>query len=351
MQNSAIVNRNRKNAQASTGPITPAGKSRSRSNALRHGLTANPATGVAESPIVFERLLQTLYKDFQPRSMIEQALVHKIANCIWRQQRAARIEAAVTAQAVDAVVPARAEVQSWVASIHGKWNIESREEPETDQMRVCHGIKTKLILFRPHLEWLDLSRHQDIMKCGAAITAMMVMIESLMDLLVRVPDSFHRDRCEQLSWPLGDGPWFPASIDADFPDAYPNCTEIQRLIGEARKRPVAAPVPPKLVRMVKSRLEVLHDQSMACEEPYFSQTWEHRQAAAMLPKARLLDKMIRYEVHADRSLYRALEQLAKMRGATVERLAASLTGTAPDGTTVQLTGERTVWHPPADGAG
>src|SRR5215207_603780 len=90
-----LIARNRRNAVASTGPRTPAGKALSRRNAVRHGLTANPAAGVVEDPRVFERLLAGVAGRLQPADPIEAALVHRIATAIWRQQRAVTAETAL----------------------------------------------------------------------------------------------------------------------------------------------------------------------------------------------------------------------------------------------------------------
>jgi hypothetical protein len=42
------IDANRRNARKSTGPITDVGKQRSRSNAVRHGLTVETAIGALE---------------------------------------------------------------------------------------------------------------------------------------------------------------------------------------------------------------------------------------------------------------------------------------------------------------
>lgn len=65
--------------------------------------------------------------------------------------------------------------------------------------------------------------------------------------------------------------------------------------------------------------------------------------AALLPDAATLDRLIRYESHADRSLHRALETLAKLRGATIETIAAKMTGQTEDGADYEIRGERTQW--------
>ena len=109
-----IVERNRRNAAGSTGPRTVEGKRRSRRNSLKHGLCANPTAGVVEEPERFRELHAALVERVQPRDVIEEGLVHRIAVSLWRLQRAARADAAATEGAVRAVVPHREQVQAWI---------------------------------------------------------------------------------------------------------------------------------------------------------------------------------------------------------------------------------------------
>ena len=87
---------NRRNAQHSTGPRTAAGKSRSRRNALKHGILSSvllirngysPEDGEA-----FEALLNDLVSDLAPVGTLEEMLVEKIAVCMWRERRGLQCE-------------------------------------------------------------------------------------------------------------------------------------------------------------------------------------------------------------------------------------------------------------------
>ena len=68
------INANRRNAQKSTGPRTPEGKARVRFNALKHGMLAKsiilPGKENFESREEFDFLLQSLFDDLQPLSLI-----------------------------------------------------------------------------------------------------------------------------------------------------------------------------------------------------------------------------------------------------------------------------------------
>ncbi len=87
---------NRRNSRKSTGPRTARGKSRSRLNALKHGVLASQAViatceGRAERR-AFEELVEGFALDFCPVGTFEQVLVQQIAACVWRQGRLLRFE-------------------------------------------------------------------------------------------------------------------------------------------------------------------------------------------------------------------------------------------------------------------
>lgn len=93
----ARVERNRKNAQASTGPRTKKGRQAVRWNALKHGLLAAevviPEGDVQEDPAEFRLLFSQLVRDLQPVGTLEEILVERIAVSYWRLRRALRAEA------------------------------------------------------------------------------------------------------------------------------------------------------------------------------------------------------------------------------------------------------------------
>jgi hypothetical protein len=90
---------NRKNAQHSTGPRTPAGKQRSSLNALRHGLTARTAILPTEDPAAFQLHIQRFLDEYQPATPTETQLVHELANTAWRLNRIPYLEADLLSRA------------------------------------------------------------------------------------------------------------------------------------------------------------------------------------------------------------------------------------------------------------
>jgi hypothetical protein len=130
---------NRRNAQLSTGPKTEEGKSRSRGNALKHGILASAVLVTegkgAESSAEFEELMEGLLRDRAPIGALEDVLVEKIAVCLWRQKRALRCEAGLIGRAF---APDRNEFEEDLAATFGnKPNLE--REAIQDHLRVPLG--------------------------------------------------------------------------------------------------------------------------------------------------------------------------------------------------------------------
>lgn len=111
MTSDAQRSANRRNALAATGPVTPAGRERSRLNRLRHGLTARAVMVLPdEDGEAFERLLEAMHSDLSPGDGLQEQLVERAALLFWRLARAARLETALFAYR--AMVDGRARIRS-----------------------------------------------------------------------------------------------------------------------------------------------------------------------------------------------------------------------------------------------
>jgi hypothetical protein len=89
------ITANQRNARRSTGPKTPEGKAVVRLNALRHGLLAREVVLPGEDADAFEALWNQVRADLLPVGPIEQLLVDRIVNAMWRLRRLARTETAL----------------------------------------------------------------------------------------------------------------------------------------------------------------------------------------------------------------------------------------------------------------
>jgi hypothetical protein len=86
------IEANRRNAQRSTGPITEAGKHRSRRNAVRHGLCAETVVGTLEDIEDYKGFEAAIIADYDAETAVERELVLRLASLFWRIRRTTAIE-------------------------------------------------------------------------------------------------------------------------------------------------------------------------------------------------------------------------------------------------------------------
>jgi hypothetical protein len=87
---------NETNAQRSTGPRTPDGKSRVSQNALRHGLTARHLVIRPEEQEEFAAFQESLASELAPRGAVEILTFHELIHPAWNLARFRKIEAQVS---------------------------------------------------------------------------------------------------------------------------------------------------------------------------------------------------------------------------------------------------------------
>jgi hypothetical protein len=86
------IEANRRNALRSTGPVTEAGKHRSRRNAVRHGLCAETVVGTLEDIEDYKGFEAAIIADYDAETAVERELVLRLASLFWRIRRATAIE-------------------------------------------------------------------------------------------------------------------------------------------------------------------------------------------------------------------------------------------------------------------
>ena len=89
---------NRANAQLSTGPNTPEGKSKVSLNAVKTGLTGRTVLLPSEDAALYERHILAYQEEFQPVGQHEADLVQSIADSAWRLGRIPGLELAIYAR-------------------------------------------------------------------------------------------------------------------------------------------------------------------------------------------------------------------------------------------------------------
>jgi hypothetical protein len=83
---------NAANAQHSTGPRTPEGKTRSSQNASKHGLTARELVIAPGEEQEFQDLLCDFQADVKPQGAIQQILFNQLVAAAWNLRRVRRLE-------------------------------------------------------------------------------------------------------------------------------------------------------------------------------------------------------------------------------------------------------------------
>src|ERR1700739_3408644 len=92
------IEANRRNARLSTGPVTEEGKTRSRQNAVRHGLTAETVIDALEDAEDYAAFELAVTADYDAQSAVERELVLGRETLLWRLRRATAIEAGLFKQ-------------------------------------------------------------------------------------------------------------------------------------------------------------------------------------------------------------------------------------------------------------
>ncbi len=92
MSTQAQIIANRRNAQKSTGPKTPRGKTTISHNALTNGFFARQAVISSEDQAEFDLYRQQFLEELSPETSMESMLAERIVNLSWRLIRTGRIQ-------------------------------------------------------------------------------------------------------------------------------------------------------------------------------------------------------------------------------------------------------------------
>jgi len=96
MATEAQIIANRTNAQASTGPVTSAGKLRVSRNAVSHGLYSSGDFVRPDEHDLYAEFCAGFQADLKPRGAIEQTLSAEIIHAAWRLRRCSVMEAGMS---------------------------------------------------------------------------------------------------------------------------------------------------------------------------------------------------------------------------------------------------------------
>jgi hypothetical protein len=88
---------NRANAQLSTGPTSPEGKTKSSLNAVKTGLTGRTVLLPGDDAAAYQQFVENFFADWKPATDAETALVQSLADTGWRLLRIPSLEMGIYA--------------------------------------------------------------------------------------------------------------------------------------------------------------------------------------------------------------------------------------------------------------
>lgn len=301
------IQANRKNALRSTGPKTARGKRIVVRNAIKHGLLAREVVITAgdgeESLQEFHALIGRLWECYEPVGVVEESLVQSIATCLWRKARVIRAENGEIRKRLDTLTIDQGlrdldNVNLILAIPNIKLGFFDRENPADkipllEQWVAMQRAQTTLRAHRAGLNYLHaiLEQAKEEMTSGGYLTE----------------ESRERITCEFAFWDClfaltCASAYPPDPSQAKTEGQAPNSLENEQI--EKRRADIIAFIDERLERidLFKKLAEDREQLEGDAEARRFS-----------LPPADATDKLLRYEAHLDRQLYRAMDQLERLQ--------------------------------------
>ena len=264
---------NRANARKSTGPNTSEGKAASRMNALKHGILSREVLVSGENEEELTALHEWFRDDLKPVGPIEITLVDQIVTTHWRLRRVLAAESGEIALSMDEGVQQRtrrAELEKQCV----QWALQGNPLPLMEASAVgCSLLQS----------WL-----RDVVSA--------VDREGVLSETAVLQFSRHFGHNANA---LVDALW---TIHRELREKPGN---VELAAWKARNKAAA-------LEYVKENLELLALQEAQCQEQE-SPEETARQAAAILPGAEVLQKIIRYESMLNRQLFRAMKELRTLQ--------------------------------------
>ena len=307
------IQANRKNALRSTGPKTERGKRTVARNAIKHGILAREVVITAgdgeESLEEFQELVKQLWEDHNPVGVMEGSLVQEIASCLWRKARVLRAENGEIRTRVDTLRMERAQQLSDKANLD--LALSDMESPLfSDKNWADQQVSTKDQWVAKQLVQIGLREHNrglEVLSSLLKFAKSEIARDGYLSEWTqkRVFNAFHLwqkalvEICSIVGRPetnTEDEQSDDEQSQDEQSDGVRNQKQIQKMAVEFIERGLAS-------------IDIWSAYSMK------------RQALALdaemrrfsLPPADVTDKLLRYESHLDKQLYRAMDQLERLQ--------------------------------------
>jgi len=298
------IQANRRNALRSTGPKTARGKRTVARNALKHGLLIREVVITAgdgeESLEEFYDLVERLCEYYEPVGVVEETLIQRIATCWWRLARVIRAENGEIRKRLDTIEVDRVlqnsdQVNLFLAVSNMELGFFSRENP-ADKI--------------PLLEkWVAMQRTQTTLRGHrSGLAYLSALLEKAKTEMLNDGYISERTRgticCEFGFW---DCLFALQCMHAGPPPAKaenPPCGALEDKEAEKKRVAVVASIDHQL-----EKIRTFKDYALDREKL----TGDAEALSFSLPPTEATDKLLRYEAHLDRQLYRAMDQLERLQ--------------------------------------
>jgi hypothetical protein len=268
------IEANRRNAQKSTGPKTPTGQAISKMNALKHGVLAQSVVvrghKLKESTNEFKKLCQEFHTNLAPVGPLEEMLMEQIVTAAWRLRRARTAESGEIALNVDG----------------GHWERTHKHPALTTMLWDTFGDPA------------------------------FAMRESAMG------NNFLENQLKEVRDPVEqEGELTEAAIQSVIYHGKPFSLtkDLEKLRFQLQQNPdnldeaaLRAKQKEQSLAYIDRKLRSISWSRSGCEEREAAEEGA-RQAAAVLPSAEVLEKILRYEAALEKQLFRAMNQLERLQ--------------------------------------
>lgn len=298
------IQANRRNALRSTGPKTERGKRAVARNSIKHGVLAREVVITAgdgeESLEEFYDLVKRLCECYDPVGVVEESLVQDIANCWWRKARVIRAENGEIRKQLDTLEVDRALQHSDKANLDlilAEMNLNLFSvENQADQQ-----ISTMDRWFIMQDAQRDLRRHHSgLAYLSALLQTAKSEITSDGYISKMILEKIYGAFC------FWDYLFARTCLHAGPPEAkmdQPSPKILDKQV-DMKCAAVVAHIDQNLGRI--SALETYASQREAL-------ALDAEKRSFSLPATDATDKLLRYEAHLDRQLYRAMDQLERLQ--------------------------------------
>jgi hypothetical protein len=299
------IQANRRNALRSTGPKTVRGKRTVARNAIKHGLLIREVVITAgdgeESLEEFYDLVERLCQYYEPVGVVEETLIQRIATCWWRLARVIRAENGEIRKRLDTLAVDRALRNSDkcnfdLALSEMNFGLYSAKN-QTDQKVSTRDRWSAMQVAQSNLRGHDSGL--------AYLSALLKKAKSEI-----ASDGYMSEKIREKIF-LAFGFW-DCLFALTCLYACPPETKIEDQISERVVDKQTEERRADLVAFIDDRLERIRDfEGFVLERENLAVEAEARSFS--LPPVDATDKLLRYEAHLDRQLYRAMDQLERLQ--------------------------------------